>query len=222
MSVVTLDTNYGKVRLFDTDIWQHKWLSESGAAIEDIYIGFVRDILSERRRGSMIDLGASFGVWSLALADAVDGTYAIEPQFEVFQLLAWSLRENMPGRSTPMKCACWDSHTTLRLDVVDYDKESNFGGVRTRPGGHGERVAAVPLDDLVPDDVHYSFIKIDVEGAERQVILGAIKTIRRCRPVLFVEWDHKDTSAEGLRAQIEAESYVIEEYGPNYLCVPLS
>jgi FkbM family methyltransferase len=222
MSVVTLDTSYGKIRLYDTDVWQHKWLSEAGVSMEDIYIGCVRELLAERPRGSMVDVGASFGCWSLALAGDVDRVYAIEPQRKIFEMLAWSLRENLPGRTQAVCCAAWDGEASLRLDAVDYDAETNFGGVRARPQGQGDLVRAVPLDDLVPADECYSFIKIDVEGAERQVINGALETIRRCRPVLFVEWDHRDTSAEGLRAQLDAESYVIEVLGPNFLCVPFA
>jgi len=45
-------------------------------------------------------------------------------------------------------------------------------------------VKGTPLDsfELNPD-----FIKIDVEGAEEDVIIGAIKTLRAYKPILFIE-----------------------------------
>lgn len=43
------------------------------------------------------------------------------------------------------------------------------------------------LDNLVSDQVRIDFIKIDVEGAELQVLRGARETIRRNRPVVVFE-----------------------------------
>lgn len=41
-----------------------------------------------------------------------------------------------------------------------------------------------PLDSF---DLRPTFIKIDVEGFEHEVIAGGMQTLRRCRPVLMVE-----------------------------------
>lgn len=41
-----------------------------------------------------------------------------------------------------------------------------------------------PLDSF---DLQPTFIKIDVEGFEHEVIAGGMQTLRRCRPVLMVE-----------------------------------
>lgn len=43
------------------------------------------------------------------------------------------------------------------------------------------------LDTLLPQDVSVQFIKVDVEGAELQVLLGAAETIRKHRPVIVFE-----------------------------------
>ena len=39
-----------------------------------------------------------------------------------------------------------------------------------------------------------SLIKIDVEGFELQVILGALSTIKRCKPIIIVEISNQNTS----------------------------
>jgi len=43
------------------------------------------------------------------------------------------------------------------------------------------------LDNIIPQSLHIDFIKIDVEGAELQVLRGAVKTIQRCKPVIVFE-----------------------------------
>ena len=48
-------------------------------------------------------------------------------------------------------------------------------------------VKSARLDELVPESMCLDFIKIDVEGAELQVLKGAVETIARCRPVIVFE-----------------------------------
>lgn len=43
------------------------------------------------------------------------------------------------------------------------------------------------LDDVIPADIHISFIKIDVEGGELDVLKGACKTLLRCKPIAVFE-----------------------------------
>ncbi len=50
-------------------------------------------------------------------------------------------------------------------------------------------IDARTLDSFGFDDV--DFIKIDVEGHERNVLAGASETIRRCRPTLLVEIEQR-------------------------------
>jgi FkbM family methyltransferase len=77
------------------------------------------------------------------------------------------------------------------LKVRDYD------GKRVRP--QTIRVQVKPLDDMIPESVMVDLIKIDVEGAEMQVLRGAEGTIRRCRPLIVFEFgrgasDHYGTT----------------------------
>jgi len=44
------------------------------------------------------------------------------------------------------------------------------------------------LDEVIPENVNISLIKIDVEGAEYGVLLGGKTTIERCKPVILFEF----------------------------------
>ena len=53
---------------------------------------------------------------------------------------------------------------------------------------------SVPLDDLLDASWDVGFLKIDVEGFEQQVLMGARQTIARCRPFIYVENDRVEKS----------------------------
>jgi len=119
--------------------------------------------------------------------------------------------------------ALWSSRARLDIVPLDLDRANNFGGASvSRPGEAAgfDRVAAWPLRDFIATDEHVSFIKLDVEGSEYRVLLGALEVLARCRPVMFVEWPLSDKAQ--LTQQIAAMSYAIEERGPNFLCLPLA
>jgi FkbM family methyltransferase len=107
-----------------------------------------------------------------------------------------------------------------------------WSGFVARPvpgGGPVEtiRVRCERLDDAVPDDVAPAFVKIDVEGAEEEVLLGAVETLRRHRPVVAFEHglgsaDHYDTTParihELLAGQLGYRIHGLDgdgPYGPN-------
>jgi FkbM family methyltransferase len=67
-----------------------------------------------------------------------------------------------------------------------------LSGIRRRDYPHGETVQAikvrtVTLDADLPEGYVPDFIKIDVEGAERLVIEGAMNTLAWHRPIVFFE-----------------------------------
>ena len=55
------------------------------------------------------------------------------------------------------------------------------------------KVRAEKLDNLIKN-VNIGFIKIDVEGHEKNVLLGAEKIIKKCKPNLLVEIEERHTN----------------------------
>ena len=50
------------------------------------------------------------------------------------------------------------------------------------------RVKVDTLDNIIPDDVPIQLIKIDVEGAELQVLQGAVNILKRNKPLVIFEF----------------------------------
>jgi FkbM family methyltransferase len=70
--------------------------------------------------------------------------------------------------------------------------EPGWSGFVARPTPAGSAVETITvrcerLDDALPEGLRPALVKIDVEGAEEQVLLGAADTLRRHRPVVVFE-----------------------------------
>lgn len=173
---------------------------------QDVYITPCLQIYGEFSRGEMellaqiakpgmtvVEVGANIGVHTVPLARACHPgpLYAFEPQRRVFQVLCANLALNDIENVVASPQACGEAPGVVTIPALDYAARGNFGGVSVRPAGEtgeaGERVAVVRLDDLRLASC--GLIKVDVEGYEPQVLVGASETIARCRPVLYVEND---------------------------------
>ena len=73
----------------------------------------------------------------------------------------------------------------------------------------------VPLDALRLSDV--TALKIDVEGAEQEMLTGALETLRRCRPIISIEIEerHRAGSTTAIPALLRPLGYrgFFEFYG---------
>ena len=141
---------------------------------------------------TVVEAGANIGSHSVGLARACfpGPLYLFEPQQRVFQILCANLALNGIGNAIAYPEACSDQASYVVVPPLDYGAALNFGGVSIQAdaeGLPGLRVRATPLDSLGLTACHV--LKIDVEGFEAQVVRGAIETIRRCRPLLYVEND---------------------------------
>lgn len=90
-----------------------------------------------------------------------------------------------------VRCAALSDRSGER-DFVHVTTLPGWSGFRARPypGRQRTETIRVPterLDDALPDGYVPAFVKIDVEGAELEVLRGGIETIARHRPVVVFE-----------------------------------
>jgi FkbM family methyltransferase len=92
-----------------------------------------------------------------------------------------------PGRSTFWHVAASSGYSSLKPRSLP------------NPRWETERleVAVETLDRMVKPDEHVTLVKIDVEGAELQVMRGGRETLRRCRPLVVFEWVAESAAAYG-------------------------
>ena len=233
MTVRLVETNLGRMLLPDTDNAQYYWLSNTGLSVEDGFIEEVISLLDRRPKGVFLDIGASFGSWTLAFAPYVTQIHAFEPQRFVFHLLCGTIALNdLSDKVEPHRVALGRCRSIANLAVLDYTQTGNFGGlsIGDKPFPENEdppfqivgeeEVDVFPFREFAGSNP-ISFIKIDAEGSEYDILLGGLEVIAQFRPLMFIECAHSNTDMQTLGMQIEAMSYLVDTRGPNFLCVPL-
>lgn len=138
----------------------------------------------------VVDVGANIGFftekfarWTTPPAQVL----AIEPEDRNCRSLSARLeRAGLAGRVRIRHGAATDRDGRVLLSV----RPEHPGDHRLALDGDTE-VSGWRIDTLLKEAGQPSvgFIKIDVQGAEMQVLQGAAGTIERCRPVLFIEVD---------------------------------
>ena len=157
-----------------------------------------------QRDSNCIDVGAHRG-------DVLAHIIRLAPQgrhhaFEPIPQFASELQARFP-RATVHNLALSD--TTGKTSFCHVVSNPAYSGLRPRtyPRPDEEvrsiQVDTETLDHILPAEERVDLIKIDVEGAELQVVRGAAATLRRCRPLVLFEHgvgasDHYGTSPKML------------------------
>jgi len=165
-----------------------RWLAALGWKVGLLERGERRLMARIVRPGMVaVDVGANVGVHTLRLARAVGAAgrvHALEPEPGNFRLLARAVRESGLAQVRLHAAAAADGAGTLHL----YLSPVNRGDHRLHPDAdarHEVTVDAVVLDELLADEPHVDFVKIDVQGAEVFVLRGLRRTLGR-RPAAGV------------------------------------
>jgi FkbM family methyltransferase len=149
---------------------------------------------------------ANIGQWTLYMAKRVSRVVAIEPSREPFR---WLLRNTKKMKNVLcINAACWDEDTKLNFKVV-----SSLGFV-TVYGGENERtIQAYSLNTLARRAKirGKTFIKIDVEGAEEHVLLGATDLLKDCMGLVVDT--HSFELMEKVEALLLSHGFKVQKFG---------
>lgn len=156
---------------------------------------YERDISGhfQMEEGVFVDIGAHAGKYTVRMANKIrerGEVVALEPESFNFSLLAKNIERNGLENVTCINKACSDENGIV--EFYRHNKYSTLHSIKVNKGGELQKVATCRLDSVLATlkIENVSFIKMDVEGAELEVIKGADETIRKYSPrIVFEAWD---------------------------------
>lgn len=148
----------------------------------------------------IFDIGSNIGAFSMKLAKkCIDNkqqftVYAFEPNSTIFNLFKnnLSLNQVISKNILPFQIPMGDKNTEVNF----INKKNNSGGSRVfknkkelESNIETVKLQQISLDYFVEKNQidHVDIIKIDVEGYEPIVLDGCINTIKKFKPLLYIE-----------------------------------
>jgi FkbM family methyltransferase len=228
---VVLPTVYGQVLVNRYDTNQTNALLKTSSAIDTQEIAVMAQLAAQLPQGStIVDMGANFGLYTLAMARASAArgctVHAFEAQRVIAYMVCGTLALNSVENAVLHHLAVGSAEGEIDIPKFDYRQISSYGSVEFgaqqkeyigQPRqASSEKVRQVSLDGMNLRNVR--LMKIDIEGMEDAALEGAQHTIERDRPLCLVEWIKSDKAA--LVAYFKQRGYTVLDWGMNILSLP--
>lgn len=151
-------------------------------------------------KGTYLDIGANQGNHSVYFSKFTDADEVIsfEPVLQNFNLLV----DNV-DRNRCRNVFCFDFGISDKEEILKVQRHNNgrlpctyLVGAVDENNSADEFVQCDSIDDVLTESTHVGLMKIDIEGMELKAINGALGTIKRCKPVIFIEaWTDEEKAA---------------------------
>lgn len=171
----------------------------------------------------VVDVGAHIGRYTLRASRLVGDkgkVIAVEAEPSNFAALLYNLKLNEANNVIPLDLAAWDCETTLEL----YIETSSTTHSLVRPRAKSIEVKARPLDNVLEElgVEKVDWLKIDVEGAEVEVLRGLEKTLSQNPNLKLLVEIHSDETLAQCLSILEKPGYEIRGVQRHLLATPIT
>jgi FkbM family methyltransferase len=155
--------------------------------VEEKYEPYMKDVLKLGRRDVFVDVGAHVGKYAFYASKLVGDSgciVAIEPHPANFENLKRGIEANELHNITAIRKACSNYKGKGFLREYEFSAKTELIGEPTRI-----QVGVDTLDNILRGQgiKRTRMVKVDVNGCEYEVLLGAQRTLEMSRPGLIVE-----------------------------------
>lgn len=171
-----------------SEVWNLHWPKsdqETFKVILDDWKEQSPKILSRlKNKRTVIQAGGHCGLYAKFYVRLFERVFTFEPELLNFSHLAVNCNDT---RIVKLNLALTDANDFISMGMVSY---INTGMHKVLPKNmHGLIAYGVALDSLKPQNV--DLIHLDVEGHEYNALRGAMRTIKKYKPLLVVEMSEK-------------------------------
>lgn len=228
---VVMPTVYGDVILNRNDTWQTVPLMNTGKSFSHEDITFLCRLAEMCGEDTVcMDIGANCGFYSLALGNTLKPlngkVISIEGQRIIYYMLAGSVALNAIENVHVHHMVMGKEKGMIPIPQYDYSKKGSFGSVEFKtvatdveqermPDNPYELVGMINLDSMVFKRL--DLLKIDAEGMEQDILDGGIETLRKFKPLVWIEWLKSDYWK--LVNYFVDLGYNVYEHGTDMFCI---
>ncbi len=180
---------------------------------------------------NIIDIGANFGYHTVLFSrECSENVYAFEPQSQNFKLLVDNIELNGVKNAILYNYACGDDNCEVKMPIFNSNDPINMGDVT--PNINYANDGFTISHSIKLDETYFSskidLIKLDVQGWEKKVLIGATNLLKTHKPTLIVEFEYfqlskTNTSCQELFDFIRGLNYYIfyleHSYPSDHVCV---
>jgi FkbM family methyltransferase len=183
------------------------------AAWEGDYEQAVQEYFQKQLKSGCVfyDVGANFGFYSLLAARQGAQVFAFEPDIQIAESLErHACLNSLKARIEIIRAAVYSTTGSIALDPASCQRGHGNAhvGVALDPSHPTLQVPCTTLDDFARKHTAPDIVKIDVEGAESEVLKGAKKVFAESRPHLLCEV-HDRANASFVEAWLKDQGYDI-------------
>lgn len=183
---------YNGIALLENDSHICKWVVENNRL--DFDQNTLPRLLPFIKKGDVVlDAGANIGAYSFAFLNQIGNQgmlYAFEPSEETFECLEHNLRSFENAQ-------LFNNALSYKKGYVKIVRENDNVGMNfCEEVTKGSVIKSLTIDSLKLPAL--DFIKIDVEGDELNVLIGGYETIKKHKPIMFIEINSHTLKRKGL------------------------
>ena len=193
--------------------------------IDDIFEIF-KKIKINPKKGYALDIGANIGNHTVQFSQKFKGVIAFEPHQRIFEILKFNT-------SKIKNIKCVNSAVGNKIGKIKFrDYNENYGASHILENNIKKnyfKVNISKLSNLVKTTNPISYIKIDTEGMEYEVLKGGKELIKKFKPIISIEQkksefrsSYKETSSLDflrhngyriytIKESIEAKNYFLKK-----------
>jgi len=172
-----------------------------------------------RRGGTMIDVGANLGYFSLLWlsANSLNRCIAFEAAPRNIEILRNNILQNgMDGRASIISSAASDRPGKVIFDPGPEDQRGWGGIVLEDKNRQCIEIDAVRVDEAVSQDQEISLLKIDTEGADTLVLKGCERLLKKGL-IGEIWFEQNKARMQQIRIPLDAARNFLESVG--YSCI---